>query len=257
MAIDPNTVELINADVDGEISAVDKQELEALLADSPEAQAMHAELSGLDSSLNELPDLDPPVHLKHTIMASIPKTEAQERRSNFLHSIFAAPAFRYTAMFAAGAILTLTLVSSDQLSDSAFSEVTGLVGTISSEVPDGPGIQSTRIDRPEVAGRVSLRSSGPLLIVDFDLVSSGPVDIIASYADQTIWFNGFAQLESPGASISAQSGRVTMQIEGKRRYALFLHNAGDRNISINLQFMSRGEIVFDTDIQYTQPGQTG
>jgi hypothetical protein len=144
-----------------------------------------------------------------------------------------------------------------RLSDRAFSDVTGLVGTISSELPDGPGIQSTRIDRPEIAGRISLRSSGPLLIVDFDLVSSGPVDIIASYADQTVWFNGFAQLESPGASISAQSGRVTMKVEGKRRYALFLHNAGDRNISINLQFMSRGELVYDTDVKYTQPGQTG
>jgi hypothetical protein len=257
MAIDPNIVALINADVDGEISAADKEDLEALLADSAEAQAMHAELSGLGSSLNELPDLDPPVHLKHTIMASIPKTEAQQRRSNFAHAIFAAPAFRYAAMFAAGAILTLSLVNSDELSDRAFSDVTGLVGTISSELPDGPGIQSTRIDRPEIAGRISLRSSGPLLIVDFDLVSSGPVDIIASYADQTVWFNGFAQLESPGASISAQSGRVTMKIEGKRRYALFLHNAGDRNISINLQFMSRGELVYDTDVKYTQPGQTG
>jgi len=257
MAIDPNIVELINADIDGDISPADRQELEALLADSPEAQAMQAELSALSSSLNDLPDLDPPVHLKHTIMASIPKTEAQERRSNMLHSLLAAPAMRYAAMFVLGSLITLTLVSSDQLSDSAFNDVTGLVGTISSEVPDGPGIQSTRIDRPEVAGRVSLRSSGPLLIVDFDLVSSGPVDIVASYADQTIWFNGFAQLESPGASISAQSGRVTMQIEGKRRYALFLHNAGDRNISINLQFKSQGQIIYDTEVQYTQPGQTG
>jgi hypothetical protein len=257
MAIDPNIVELINADIDGEISPADRQELEAMLADSPEAQAMHAELSGLNSSLNELPDLDPPVHVKHTIMASIPKTEAQQRRSNMLQSLIAAPAMRYAAMFAAGSLITLTLVSSDQLSDSAFNDVTGLVGTISSEVPDGPGVQSTRIDRPEVAGRVSLRSSGPLLIVDFDLVSNGPVDIVASYSDQTIWFNGFAQLESPGASISAQSGRVTMQIEGKRRYALFLHNAGDRNISINLKFMSQGQIIYDTDVQYTQPGQTG
>lgn len=257
MAIDPKTVELINADVDGEISSTDKEELTALLTGSPEAKAMHAELSGLSSSLNELPDLDPPVHLKHTIMASIPKSEAQKRRSNFLHSIFAAPAMRYAAMFAAGSLITLTLISSDQVSDRAFNDVTGLVGTISTEVPDGPGVQSTRIDRPEVAGRVTLRNSGPLLIVDFDLVSSGPVDIVASYADQTVWFNGFAQLESPGASISAQSGRVTMQIEGKRRYALFLHNAGDRNISINLQFMANGQLVYDTDVKYAQPGQGG
>ena len=254
MAIDPNIVELLNADIDGEISSADKSELEALLAASPEAQALHAELSGLSASLDGLPELDPPPHLKHTIMASVPQAKPQQQRGNLLQDLLATPALRYAAVFVGGSVLTLSLVSSDQLSDNAFNDVTGLVGTISSEVPDGPGIQTLQIDRTDVAGRVTLRSSGPLLIVDFDMVSSVPVDIVASYSDQTVWFNGFAQLESPGASISAQSGRVTMQIEGKRRYALYLHNAGDRDVTINLQFMVNGAIVYETDIQYAQPG---
>ena len=257
MAIDPNIVELINADIDGEISPADKDTLQTLMAESPEAQAMHAELSGLSSSLDELPDLDAPPYLIHTIMAEIPKPEPQGRRGDFLRGLFAAPALRYAAMFVAGSVLTLALVNSDQVSERAFSDVTGLVGTISSEVPVGPGIQTLQIDRTEVAGHVTLRNSGPLLIVDFDLVSNGPIEIVASYSDQSVWFNGFAQLESPGASISAESGRISMKIDGKRRYALYLHNAGDRNVSINVRFMSDGEVVYDTDIQYSQPGQSG
>ncbi len=75
---------------------------------------------------------------------------------------------------------------------------------------------------------------------------------MASYSDQTVWFNGFAQLESPGANISAESGRVTMQIDGKRRYALFLHNAGDREVAINLQFRSGNDVVYNTEVAYTQ-----
>jgi len=51
MAIDPNIVELINADIDGEISPADKDTLRAMMAESPDAQAMHAELSGLSSSI--------------------------------------------------------------------------------------------------------------------------------------------------------------------------------------------------------------
>ena len=102
MAVDPRIIELINADIDGEISSDEKQELDTLLADSPEAQAMHAELSGLNTSLNELPDLDPPVHLKHTIMAEIPKSEAQQRRINLLQTIFASPPMRYTGVPTAG-----------------------------------------------------------------------------------------------------------------------------------------------------------
>ncbi|MEJ2128388.1 MAG: hypothetical protein P8X81_06040 [Woeseiaceae bacterium] len=255
--MDPRIIELINADIDGEISSDDKQELEALLAESPEAQAMHAELAGLGTSLNELPDLEPPAHLKHTIMASIPKSEAQQQRNNVIQAIFTSPPMRYAAMFALGSLVTMTLISSDQASNNAFNDVTGLVGTISSEVPVGPGIRSASIDRPEVAGHVTMRSSGPLLILDFDLVSSRPVDIVATYSDQTVWFNGFAQLESPGASISAESGRITMQVEGKRRYALFLHNAGERNVSINLEFQADGEVVYGTAVQFEQSGESG
>ncbi len=259
MAIDPKHVELINADIDGEISSADRTKLAALLADSPEARALHAELSALGVSLDSLPELDSPPHLKHTIMASIPQPQRSQRNngSSVRQSLFAAPALKYAATFAAGAILTLSLISSDRASQSAFDDVTGLVGTISDPVPGGPGVHTTQIDQKEVAGTVTLRSSGPILIVDFDLVSSGPVDIVASYSDQTIWFNGFAQLESSGASISAQSGRVTLQIDGKRRYAVFLHNAGDRDITINLLFMSNGEAIYDTDIEYAQSEHAG
>lgn len=252
MAIDPNTVELINADIDGEISPAEKQQLDAALASDPEAQAMHAALSGISESLDALPDLDPPPHIKHTIMATIPAPKVQAERPGLLQALFAAPAMRYAAMFAAGSLLTLSLISSDQMSESAFNDVTGLVGTISNQVPEGPGVRIMRIDKPEVAGRISLRNSGPLVIVDFDLVSSGPVDIVASYADQTVWFNGFAQLESPGASISAESGRITMQIDGRRRYALFLHNAGARDLAIGLEFRSGDRVVYDTLVNYEQ-----
>lgn len=254
MAIDPHIVELIHADIDGEISATGKQELEAILAGSPEAKAMHVELSGLATSLDDLPDLSPPPHLRHTIMAAAPKPAKQS--GNTLQTLFAAPALRYAATFAAGAILTLSLVSSDRASNRAFNDVTGLVGTISADVPAGPGVQTADINRPEVAGRVSLRSSGEILIVDFDLVSSGPIDIVASYADQTVWFNGFAQLESSGANIAAESGQITMRIDGKRRYALFLFNGGERDVEINLEFRSEGEVVYDTEVRYTQPGET-
>ena len=257
MAIDSKIVELINADVDGEISPADKQELEAALAANPEAQAMHAELSGLGRALNELPDLDSPPHLKHAIMASLPAAQKEPPRESWFRSLLAAPALGYVGMFVAGALLTLSLVSSDQLSDRAFTDVTGLVGTMSSDVPDGPEVRVTHIDRPEVAGRVSMRNSGPLVIVDFDLVSSGPVDIVASYADQTVWFNGFAQLESPGASISAESGRVTMQIDGKRRYALFLQNPSARDVAINLQFRSGGAVVYDTEVAIASDASGG
>ncbi len=260
MAIDPRILDLMHADIDGEISAEDKAELESLRANDADVQAQYAELERLTDSLDQMPELDAPPHLKHTIMAAIPAAATAQQQSDgdgLLQTLFASQALRYAAMFAAGAVLTLSLVSSDRASRGAFDDVTGLVGTISDTVPAGPGVQFIEIARAEIAGTIALRSSGPILIVDFDLVSSGPIDIVAAYSDQSIWFNGFAQLQSPGASIAAESGQITMQVKGKRRYALYLHNAGDRDINIDLEFLSDGAVVYDTTISYDQRAEGG
>ncbi len=251
MAIDPNIVELINADIDGEISSADKTELEALLAASPEAQALHAELSGLSASLDGLPELDPPPHLKHTIMASVPQAKSQQQRGNLLQDLLATPALRYAAMFVGGSVLTLSLVSSDQLSDNAFNDVTGLVGTMS-DAGDIAPVASTVIHKAAVAGTITLRRADPILIIDFDLSTNGPIDIVATYDDKSVWFNGFAQLESTGTSISADGGQIRIQVDGKRRYAVYLHNEGSRKLSINLQFFSNGEPVHQAVLEYEQ-----
>ena len=115
-----------------------------------------------------------------------------------------------------------------------------------------PGIDSTVIHKAEVAGTVTLRNAGPILIIDFDLSTRGPVDIVATYEDKTVWFNGFAQLESTGTSVSADDGQIRVQIEGKRRYAVYLHNSGSRNLSINLEFFANGEIVHEATLEYRQ-----
>jgi len=256
MSIEQKTIDLINADIDGEIEHADKSELDAVLAENDEARNLHREFAALAGSIESIEPVSPPPHLRHVIMNSVKPTPTRAVSPGFLQTLFASPTLRYSSTFAAGVLLTLSIISSDQISSQAFDDVTGLVGTISDPV-SGNLVNSVAVDNAEVAGTVSLRTTGSMLILDFDLAANSPVEIEADYADRTIWFNGFAQLESPGASISAQSGRVTMQIEGKRRYALFLHNAGDRNISINLQFMSQGRIVYDTEVQYAQPGQIG
>ena len=221
MSIDPKYVELMHADIDGEISSADKAALAEFVAKDPAARALHADLLAVHESLNSLPELDSPPHLKHTIMASIGGKNQAARSTNgtFLQNVFAAPAFRYAATFVAGSILTLSLVSSDLIWQSTFDDVTGLVGTISEEVSASGGAQTTPIEHRDVAGSVTLRSSGPILIVDFD--------------------------------------HVTMKVEGRRRFALYLRSVADRDIEIRLQFMSNGEAFYEKNIGYVQSGHSG
>jgi len=257
MAIDEKYEELINADIDGEIQPDEKAELDAFLAESESGQALQEELRELCATLDAEKLVESPQHLRHVVMNSIPEPKPAKLRPvaespGFLNSLFAVPAMRYAATFAAGVVMTVAIVDSGQIQQDAFNDVTGLVGTISDADEMAPGIDSAAIHKPDVAGSVTLRRADPILIIDFDLSTKGPVDIVASYDDKTVWFNGFAQLESTGTTVSSGDGQIRVQVEGKRRYVVYLHNSESHNLSINLEFFANGETVHEAILEYQQ-----
>jgi len=251
MTIDEKYTELINAEIDGEIQPDEKAELEAFLAESEAGRALQEELRKLCGTLDAADLLDPPQHLRHVVMNSIPTPTPVAESPGFFQSLFAVPAMRYAATFAAGVVMTFVIVDSAQIQEGALDDVATLVGTIS-DVGDIPGIASTVIHKADVAGSVTLRRADAILIIDFDLSTKGPIDVIASYEDKTVWFNGFAQLESTGTSVSADDGQIRIQVEGKRRYAVYLHNSERHNLSINLEFFANGEAVHEAVLEYQQ-----
>ena len=252
MTIDPKYFELIQADIDGEIDDAGKAELESFLADSEEGRSVYEQLETLCRSLDGMPSIDPPQHLRHVLLNQAPVKAAPQPSPGFLQRLFAGPILGYVGMFAAGVALTLTLVDSDQISRGAFDDVTGLVGTIADSEFAVPEHGTISVDKSEVAGTVTLRSTGPILIVDFDLSSRQPVEIVAAYSDKTIWFNGFAQLESSGTSIAAETGAVTLNMDGTRRYAVYLNNPGMRPATIDLRFMADDQVIHEAKLSFSE-----
>jgi hypothetical protein len=249
MTIEQKYIDLINADIDGEIASADKGHLDVFLVENDEARALHSELAAFCGSIDSVEAVPPPPHLRHVIMNSVKPTPEKTESPGILETLFASPVLKYSCTFAAGVLLTLSIVSSDQISNQAFDDVTGLVGTIADPI-SGDLVNTIAVDNAEVAGQVSLRSTGSMLILDFDLVANSPVEIEADYQDRSIWFNGFAQLESSGTTISAKSGSVTLGMEGKRRYAVYLQNSGERGVTVNLRFVTGGEVVYEASLSY-------
>ena len=253
MTIEQKYQDLINADIDGGIGAEEKAELQAFLADSADGRALHDRLTSLCATLDEVEEVTPPVHLRHVIMNSIPQPPAPDSSPGFLRVLFSAPSLRYSLSFAAGIFLALSIVNSGQVSNQAFDDVTGLVGTVADPI-DAALASSVAVDEPDVAGVVSLRSTGSLLILDFDLAAKNHIQVEADYSDPSIWFNGFAQLPGEGTTVSAETGRVPLGMAGKRRYAVYLHNQGGRDATVKLRFLAYGQVVHETSLDYT-PGK--
>ena len=254
MAIDQQTTDLINAEIDGDLSAADKALLDERLAESDEARALRDELRELCGSLDALPEEAVPGDIRPRILArvkSAPQKVNNKAGSGFgeiFAGLFGVPFVRYGMSFAAGVILTFTLISSDQGSRQTFDDVTGLVGTISGGAPLEGSItrkDNLELTHNELAGSVSLSTTGSLMILDFDLASKDTVEIVARFDDRDIWFSGFAQHESEGTTVASQTGRVTVRMSGQRRYAVFLRNAGQDAATVNLSFVSAGRVLHE------------
>ena len=131
-------------------------------------------------------------------------------------------------------------------------DVTDLVGTISQ--PEFTGQKSVEasilLTLNEIAGSVHLNSVGSIMILDFDLVARGPIEIVASFSDLDIWFNGFAQLESNGTTITAEAGQVRVRMEGQRRYAVYLNNDSHSAATISLRFYSGGTLIHEDELRF-------
>ena len=250
MAIEQKYTDLINAAIDGEISASEKAELQAFLDGSAEGQALQDDLSSVCATLDAVESEEPPPHVRHVIMNSVKPAQKPKKSPGFLQILFATPAVKYAVTFAAGVFVTLSIVDSDQISNHAFDDVTGLVGTVSDPI-NAALASSISVTEPNLAGTVSLRSAQSMLILDFDLVAKNHIDIEANYTDRSIWFNGFAQLESEGTTISAETGRIRLGMNGKRRYAVYLHNQGGRETTVNLRFLEDGKVVHEASLDYT------
>jgi hypothetical protein len=248
MTIAQHIVDLINADIDGEISTVEKQELEAILATDGEAQAFHSELSMLCEAMDSAEAVTPPTYLKHTILEMTGPKRSKLKSPVSGSRFFSAPAIRFAGAFTAGVLLALGFLSSDMVSRNSFDDVTGLVGTMADHGANLSAKNSIYINRSDINGTVAIYRSGQILIVEFDLLSHVPVDIVAEFPGEHVWFNGFAQLESSGTSVATEPGRVTIRTEGKRRYAVYLHDTASRQTAINLRFIAAGNVIHEAQL---------
>ena len=249
MAVEQKYVEMINAALDGELSDTERAGLTEMLATNPEAQAIYDDLAGVCDALDSMPKVEPPAHLKYAILDSVTTSKTiPSDQSGSRPAIFAMPVFRHAVAFAAGAFMTFALVSSNRISDQAFDDITGLVGTISETEFANPNAQSINLTMSELAGTVTISKIGALTVLEFNLVAAGPLEIVAGFSDADMWFKGFAQLENDGASVSAGAGVVRMTMQGRNRYAMYLHHAGSNGAAIHLQFFAAGTLIHEADL---------
>jgi anti-sigma factor RsiW len=231
-------IELIHAEIDGEITGPEKAELGRLLLADPALGELRAGLRRTCDALDTLPLETPPADLRASIMESLPasppRCEDRDVRSRSRsRGRFGQPLLRYAAAFAGGLIVS-ALAFQFGLQHEAL-DAGELAGTIAGVKID-PSRLELRLD--EVQGTVRLEGPQTAPVVISALRSSRPVQVIARLEGEEV------RLEGSGLGPEPREAR-----------AQFSRRSNDRpaRVEINVVDVASGAVLQATTLRPTVP----
>jgi hypothetical protein len=252
--IDEKYLELIHAEIDGEISASDSELLQQHLESNLDSKAFFEDMKKISNFFDEADSREPPPQLRADILRSIPKPRTNSNFGLFGLEWLSPVNLRYASAFATGALVVLAAVSLESWTDRSPLKSSDLVGTMTRHEPLAGVATADRvaIDLEQLAGSVSLRRTDSFLVIEFDLNSTQLVEVVTSFDQSEIGFSGVAQLEDGPTSVSADEQSVSIMNEGEQQFAIFLNNTGDSQAEIELKFFVDGKLIHQDGLSYLE-----
>lgn len=215
--------DLIQGDLDGELTAAERAELARLLLKDPEARRLQDHFRETDRLLRDVADAEPPAGLREAILAG---HAGAALPGNPGHRQFGWPAYRIAAVILGGLLIVgLGILARD-------GDVTGknLQGAFVSPAHE----LSIRAEGVEV--HASLQRVGDTLRLELDVVTTIPCEVIAAIDPVATTFVG----KTGDAQLTAARDRVTIQ-PAMGRQAVSLEFSGAA--PIQLQLRSGGRLL--------------
>lgn len=212
--------ELIQADLDGELSITERAELARLLLQDPEARRLQNEFRRTDQLLREIADAEPPPGLRAAILAGSSRSERPGKPG---HPQYGWPAYRMAAVILGG----LLIVGLSYLVRDGNAPVKDLQGSLIARQDR----LSLRAEGVEVSAL--LQRNGEKLTLEVNSSATIPFEVIARIdpaATTYVGSSGNALLNAAGGQITVQpaigSQAVVLEFSGAAPIQLELRSGG-------------------------------
>lgn len=235
--------ELLSGALDGDLSASEREELDALL-DSEEGRQIANEYTELHSLLGKLAAETPPDSLRELIADQVQLPAGRSSKKHGWQWLF--PGIRYAVAVATGALAAVVVLNVDPGTGSV--PTGSLTGSMA---PAAAQAETASIDRREFGGegfegRASLEARDTGLVLELEYAAATPVDISVRFGGSGLRVESLAALGEPLDSVSLSDDALTLRAEGRRRVQVELRRAGTANNQTNaitLEIASNGELL--------------
>jgi len=238
--VDQRTIELIHAEIDGELDAQGLAELEQRLQVSARARELQLELRKISQALDRMSAVPVPAGLRQRVLDSGTahplKLRARRPRGRRLALALAAG-----IVFAAVTFVLLETPSSalrtGQLAATMVPPAQG--------VP-APALIERRLSGPTLDGVVALHPSGGNWQLSFDLRSAEPVIVTLAYDATLVRLNARGQAESGAGIFTVAPGSIGFVSIGSQHRVFEIE--GDRGGALQVRLEASGQVLQDLQL---------
>jgi hypothetical protein len=226
--------ELIQRELDGELSVPERADLARLLLQDPEARRLHQEFRRTDELLHEIPVADPPPDLRAAILAARSRSlrPADAGRRTYTRSLY-----RLAAVILGGLLIVGV---ADLLLDSD-SRRPGLQGSLGAAPLDRLSLRAEGVEASAL-----LRRDGPMMRLELTVSTTFPCEVVARFDPATTSFVG----DAGDAQVTAAGDLVNARLAAGRQ-VLSLDFSGAS--PIRLQLRSEGRTLGEGTLAVSDP----
>ena len=245
--IDKKYIELMNREIDKQITDDEKIELHNYLSVNESANEYYNELLQTNEYLNHIPDREPSENLKKQIINSInfSKYPVRTEKKSFWN-ILTVPRMKLSYTFAAGliiGIIVFSLISNNSNNITTDNEF----GTIGIENSDATIVKDIAINRSNITGNIQLKKYKNNFLFDVDLISRQKIEFKITYP-QNIVLQGLNPGLLNNIDLSKGDNFITSESSGIHQYKLIFSQLNKKSSSLNIQVMQLGNVVFEDNV---------
>lgn len=226
--IEEKYLELIHAELDGELPDEQRADLSRYLLANPEARALRDELRRVCAALDGIEPVEPPRGLREAIIEAIATRRPARIGLGARRRPAAIPAaLRYAAAFAGGLLFSAIAFQVGFESRDGLG-VSELVGTMTAS---GPGSRVVRADSVRLAleqleGEVTLYDTGSARVLVFDLAPQRAIEVVTAYDGREARISWDAPVNSE-----------------RLQHAMSLAGSGRAGQPVTVRFLAAGELI--------------
>ncbi|MEJ2614969.1 MAG: hypothetical protein P8Z35_08425 [Ignavibacteriaceae bacterium] len=246
--IDKKYIELINKEIDKEITPKEKAILHEYLSSDSEAKNLYNELFASENLLDTLPDNDPSVNLKKQILNSIDKDRYSRVKkdstfSKFIHQTLFQTKYKIAFTFTLGLLAGLLIYS--LLFNNQATENNNIYGTIgiNSEV-----IKSIPVEASNIGGKLDIKWINNNLGLDFSLSSPEQYNLALKFNPDKTKFDNISFYGKNKIKLDSEEDMLKISESGNHNYLLLFSLKAEMTVNFNLQISRGGNLIFEKQI---------